>query len=517
MKSLWKRISAGLFVTAVFFFCALVAILSGTPATSTVGEMGVEKAEASVNSSGIVERAPAEAGREAVEPMQSNGESPAPSSAVQDPAAQVPEDPPQAPGEQELPKEEPGAPGISAIDPSLPAPTGLAASFNYGWRTRRAELAWTAVVHPDLEGYYVVRWAYGDFPSLISIFQQLAAVNPAAAPFVSDLQAHFAALSQPGLTYTERNAILDDAEADMDQLQTILFATPGTESLVEQLIALAYVDYTTGTTYRDTGFSNNTYYLYVVAADYDNGDTSVPSNSGGVFAVNVDWWAPARPQGFTATAYDPGVALEWSRNTENDLAGYNVYVLQDGTPVQLNSQLVTSGTEFFHMAGVAGATYQVRAVDLWNRTSNQASAVSTLTPATVYDVDSPDWSYVGLWAREDYTETEGGGRVLRLTNNPGATASVTFTGRRVKVFSSRYWSCGNVQFYIDGDPVGTCNLYYDGGYYDYPNPYKPPLWQQQVFEVTGLSEGQHTLTIGCLGYGEEYGQCFINFDYVEVR
>jgi len=65
---------------------------------------------------------------------------------------------------------------------------------------------------------------------------------------------------------------------------------------------------------------------------------------------------------------------------------------------------------------------------------------------------------------------------------------------------------------------GTFNLYYDGGYYPTPtSPYIPPLWQQKTFEITGLSKGQHTLTVEDSGTAGAGGDTFVNFDYAEVR
>jgi hypothetical protein len=325
------------------------------------------------------------------------------------------------------------------------------------------------------------------------------------------------------LTVTERQDIADLIELDLDALFAIIsanIADPVVQGYWDDLIALATLDYVGSSQdkYQRNKLVLEKYYFYVVLAEYAGGDTSPPSNSWGVFAYWGDGPAPAQPTGFTATAYDPGVALEWDPNTEMDLAGYNVYELQGGTPVQLNTALITYGTEYFHMTGTVGATYYVEAVNMAGLDSTDASAVSVLAPATIYDADNPAWGYpVGVWAREDYSAIETGGRVLRVSGSAGASASLTFTGRRVKVYSARYWSCGSVNFYIDGELENTFNLYYDGGYFDDPNPYKPALWQQEVFVITGLSKGSHTLTVECVGSGGGYGENYINFDYAEVR
>jgi hypothetical protein len=263
------------------------------------------------------------------------------------------------------------------------------------------------------------------------------------------------------------------------------------------------------------------YYFYVVLAEYTGGDTSPPSNSWGVYAYWGDGPAPAQPTGFTATAYDPGVGLEWDRNTEMDLAGYNVYVEGSSTPLN-GDTLITQGTEYFHMTGGIGVTYYVEAVNMAELASTQASAVSVLAPATVYDADNLGWSYLGQWVREDYSDPVlYGGSVLRVAHDTGATASVDFNGRRVKVFTSRYWQGGQVRFWVDGVDYGVVNLYKVE-----PLPARDIEWGYEAFVVTGLDQGSHTLTLEVLGAGcpepppPEYPALqynFVNFEYAESR
>ncbi len=541
MRDFKKHVAASSMICSVFLVCALLAVFSTLPASSPGGEANVSRAESSAASrvhpyamsagTASLEAPPASADTGAAKtPAGTPAAAPAPTPATTAPL--VPSEPVEQPEETPQIPDEPAA---SAVDPSLPAPTDFTAFFNYSWWQRRTELAWTGVNHPEFDDYLVARWAQDDFASMLDIFQQLAAMNPAAEPYASDLQAQFLVLQGGGLTYTEKNATLDAIEADVDQLFTILFTTPGTGSLVQQLVALADMAQTANTYYYDTYTSDNTYYLYIAVARYSSGDTSVPSGSGGVFSVRPDWAAPAVPTGFTATAYDPGVALEWGRNSEDDLAGYNVFVMQGGSPVQLNTSLITTGTEFFYedIEDAGGTTYQVRAVDLWSRESSPASAVSVLAPAIVYDVDDAGWVYAGSWAREDYRAIETSGGLLWVghwgeepQSDPpydpeppgtftGASASLQFTGRMIRVYSARYWSCGNVNFYIDGELKDTFNLYYDGGYFN--GTYIPPLWQQRSFQITGLSKGSHTLTIEAAGSGGAQGQHFINFEYAESR
>ncbi|MBN2027920.1 MAG: hypothetical protein JW854_14305 [Actinobacteria bacterium] len=537
MKGFKKHIAATLLLGAVLLACAFLAVSYGVPASSPAVGEGRDGADAA--SASLVhpdDLSPGMMTPRACQEPRTEEIAAAPAAAVAaEPGATETREPEETPQEPEETPQGPDEPNASAVDPSLPAPTDFTATFNYGVGQRRSELTWTAVSYPGLTGYVLARWAQNDFASMLDIFQQLAASNPAAAPCASDLQAQFLVLYQGGLTYTEKNATMDAIEADVDQLFTILFSTPGTGSLVQQLVALADTAQTTNTYYYDNSISDNIYYLYIAVANYNNGDTSAPSNSGGVFSVRPDRTAPATPTGFTATAYDPGVALEWDRNTEADLAGYDVFVMQGGSPVQLNPSLITTGTEFFYedIGDAGGTTYRVRAVDLRSRRSGLASAVSVLAPATYYYADDPAWVCSGSWDLEDYRAIETSGGLLwvghwgevpppdppysppPVPTYTQASASLQFTGRRVRVYSARYWACGNVNFYIDGELEDTFNLYYDGGYTN--GTYIPPLWQQRSFQITGLSKGPHTLIIEAAGSGGAQGQHFVNFEYAESR
>ncbi len=63
-----------------------------------------------------------------------------------------------------------------------------------------------------------------------------------------------------------------------------------------------------------------------------------------------------------------------------------------------------------------------------------------------------------------------------------AQASHVFSGRRIKLAVSTYWSCGVAKILIDGVDYGTCNL-----------NSATMAWNVKIFTASGLAKGNHTL------------------------
>ncbi|WP_299449786.1 LamG-like jellyroll fold domain-containing protein [uncultured Serinicoccus sp.] len=106
---------------------------------------------------------------------------------------------------------------------------------------------------------------------------------------------------------------------------------------------------------------------------------------GAALGEPADTTAPAVPSGLVATAGDGQVELTWDANTEDDLAGYNVYRSQstgvDAERSPVNTELVAAGTESFVDSGVTNGTeyfYVITAVD----SSDNESATSDEVTAT---------------------------------------------------------------------------------------------------------------------------------------
>lgn len=98
---------------------------------------------------------------------------------------------------------------------------------------------------------------------------------------------------------------------------------------------------------------------------------------------------PAQPIGLTAAAGDRQVALDWTTNTDQDLAGYNVYrsITRGGPYTRLNISSVTS-SDYTDSTVDNGTThyYVVTAVDSAvgeSGNSGQVSATPTVIPSLV--------------------------------------------------------------------------------------------------------------------------------------
>src|SRR5262249_23192945 len=137
-------------------------------------------------------------------------------------------------------------------------------------------------------------------------------------------------------------------------------------------------------TYKDTTFTWEKPYTYAVVPvtrvlsrdgsktlEEFEGESSVP-----LAVTPHDTFPPSAPQAVQAGYSSRVVDLAWHRNTESDIAGYNVY--RDGQ--KLNAQpVVTSAFRDDKLQGVAPGTeliYTVTAVD----TQGNESALSQ--PAT---------------------------------------------------------------------------------------------------------------------------------------
>src|SRR3984885_11746729 len=111
-------------------------------------------------------------------------------------------------------------------------------------------------------------------------------------------------------------------------------------------------------------------------------------------------------------------------------------------------------------------------------------AVSAKAGTTQILENSPSITYTGIWY-QNY-ESPNIGSLAYLTNDKGATATLSFTGTGITWIGVLDPYSGIAQVYLDGTPNSV-------------DTYGPTtLYQQPLFSVHGLAPGTHTLSIEVL-------------------
>ena len=126
--------------------------------------------------------------------------------------------------------------------------------------------------------------------------------------------------------------------------------------------------------YNDTDALEGQFSYYRVTAVDETGNESEPITDSAERPLPDT--APGIPNGLTATPSQDGISLAWDANTENDLAGYNVYRRVDGEAdfSKLNNELLTSpGYEDTEAPAGQVSYYRVTAVDEADNESDPAT------------------------------------------------------------------------------------------------------------------------------------------------
>jgi hypothetical protein len=133
--------------------------------------------------------------------------------------------------------------------------------------------------------------------------------------------------------------------------------------------------------YRDSQFEfGRTYYYRVQAAFGEPGHWALSDASQVAKVTPRDTFPPAAPRGLTGIYSAGGVELVWTANAENDLAGYNVYRMENPPPERLNKELLRTPV-FRDTTAAPGKTfrYYVTAVDLTGNESRPSESVEVET------------------------------------------------------------------------------------------------------------------------------------------
>ncbi|MFD2090801.1 fibronectin type III domain-containing protein, partial [Blastococcus deserti] len=130
----------------------------------------------------------------------------------------------------------------------------------------------------------------------------------------------------------------------------------------------------TGTTYTDTGLTNDTTYGYALVAVDTRGNRSAPSAT--VSATPTDLTAPATPTGLVVSRASGQPVLTWTANSEPDLASYRV--LRDGVEIAT----VTGTTYTDTQANGVSRAYALVAVDTHGNRSAASAPISSNSDVT---------------------------------------------------------------------------------------------------------------------------------------
>ncbi len=195
------------------------------------------------------------------------------------------------------------------------------------------------------------------------------------------------------------------------------------------------------TAYEDQNLGDGRYLYTLTAVDY-YGFESQPSDGTGVTVGDIV--PPSPPQGLTAMASGADVVLNWTANTEPDLAGYNIYrKTTSGEWIKINPAIVQDATYTDPGLPNGNYTYRITALDNAGNESGpsvEASVtVNILRPAPPLSltITAPakgasliaTWQYPGTAAGFNlYRASVSGGPYIKVNNAPVQQTSYTDRG-----------------------------------------------------------------------------------------
>ncbi len=112
--------------------------------------------------------------------------------------------------------------------------------------------------------------------------------------------------------------------------------------------------------------------------------------------------------------------------------------------------------------------------------------------------DHPSLRYEGAW-QQRFNRHHTANDLEAVSRQKGDTCTVTFTGTGIAWLATRDHSCGKAHVYLDGVMLRTVDLNIPA-FAKNPRGYQR-TWNNVVFVASGLSMGEHTLTIEVAGEG----------------
>lgn len=147
-------------------------------------------------------------------------------------------------------------------------------------------------------------------------------------------------------------------------------------------------------------------------------------------------------------------------------------------------------TRYANISWTNGRTYRIKGDTLRSvlRLNSTKFSVSIKRPGPVvtpYSEKDPNLAWSGIWSPVEHVGAYGG--AYRRTSLPGSTLVTRFNGTGISWIGVRGPSFGRARVKLDGTVVATVDLYSS-----------KTLTRQVLFSRTGLSSGEHTMTITAL-------------------
>ena len=215
--------------------------------------------------------------------------------------------------------------------------------------------------------------------------------------------------------------------------------------------------------------------------------------------VNLNWNAPGDDDVTgTATSYVVRYAAaaidsqaKWDAAT--DVTGEPAPLVATTPQSMVVSGLTPGQTYYFALRTLDDSN---NLSDLSNSPSAAAKSPTPVSPGT-YQNDNPNIVYTGNWTPWNDSRASGGS--TRYSNDPAATATLTFSGRQVSLLFTRYTSRGNIEITIDGGTPVLLNQY--GAALTFQNRWDSPL----------MAAGTHTVKFSHPG-----GTKYIDLDAIII-
>lgn len=244
----------------------------------------------------------------------------------------------------------------------------------------------------------------------------------------------------------------------------------------------------------------------------DNADAAVTYTGTWTHGTDAGYYASTKAVSnvgnSTANFSFSGVALEIFARTIPNGGKFDVYI--DGALAGSADTYDPVGAyqvEVFQATGLSAGTHTVQLKLNGKNASSTGYWVGfdharyTAVPATITDDADAAVTYLGAWTHAADTAYYAGTKSVASINN--RSASLTFTGTAVSVYARTIPNGGKFNVYIDGVLAGSGDTYDPVGQY-----------QVEVFQLTGLSSGSHTVEVRLNGQKNAASTgYFVGLDY----